>query len=79
MEEMVTITCKRREAVRANRLNLIWTAMLIVLCLVTLVFTLAGTIIADTWFGILLVLLLGIIAYQFLHSYNWWRKQLEGK
>jgi hypothetical protein len=48
MEEMVTITCKRREAVRANRLNLIWTAMLIVLCLVTLVLTLAGTIIADT-------------------------------
>jgi len=79
MEEMVTITCKRAEVVRAKRLNLLWTAILIILCLLTLILTLVGTVIADTWFGVLLTLLLGVTAYQFISSYNWWRKQLEGK
>jgi len=79
MEDIITVTCKRGEAVRAKRLNLLWAAMLIILCLLTLVLTLVGTTFVDTWFGLLLALGLGIIAYQFIHSYNWWKKQLEGK
>jgi hypothetical protein len=77
MEEIITITCKRGEAVKAKRLCILWTAMLIILCLLTLVLTLVETIIADTWFGVLLVLFLGVTAYQFIRSYSWWKKQLK--